>query len=198
MGQEPRPGATAGDCVIGRRGGDDRVAGTARQLLANVPHHFEPSRQVIEGLADILADAAQCAAAARAGAAGRMHHLFARQMLGQRTTGRLLRFGHILGDRRGLGRGGRQPLGLVALQGLDRQLELLGLAFQLLRGAAELGPPIARQLELQPGDLSPRRHRLARHLGDDPLQRGDVVGQGFRGRHGPDYLISPRRDPAQP
>ena len=98
-------------------------------------------------------------------------------MLRQRAASRLLCFGRGLdgcGDRR---RCRRQPLRLVALQRLERQLELLGLARQLLRGSAELGPSISRQLEFQPGDLGLRRQRILRHRGDDALQRGEVVGQ---------------------
>jgi hypothetical protein len=58
-----------------------------------------------------------------------------------------LRFGHAVDDRP-LGCRGRQSLGLVGFQGLDRQLELLGLARQLLRGPAKFGPAVARQLKL--------------------------------------------------
>ena len=76
-----------------------------------------------------------------------MTNFFTREMLGQRSARRLLLFGGFL-DRRGdHGRGGGHPLGLVGLQTLDRQLELLDLARQLLRRAPELGPPVTRQLE---------------------------------------------------
>ena len=66
---------------------------------------------------------------------------------------------------------------LVGLQRLERQLELLGLARQLLRGTAELGPSVTRQLEFQPGDLGLGGQRILRHRGDDALQRSEVVGQ---------------------
>ena len=113
-----------------------------------------------------------------------MQHLLARQMLGQRPAGRLLRLD--CGSRRSppprpARRSASRSAWSVSKR-LDRQLELLDLARQLLRRAAELGPPVARQLELQLGDLGLRRHRVARHLGDDALQRGDVVGQGCRAR----------------
>jgi hypothetical protein len=78
---------------------------------------------------------------------------------------RLLRFGRRLDGWRCR----RQPLRLVALQRLDRQLELLGLARQLFRGPAELGPSITRQLEFQPSDLGLRGQRIQRHRGNDPL-----------------------------
>jgi hypothetical protein len=92
-------------------------------------------------------------------------------------AGRLLRCGRGLdgcGDRR---RCRRQALRLVGFQRLEHQIELLGLARQLLRGAAELGPSISRQLEFQPGDLGLRGQRILRHRGDDALQRSEVVGQ---------------------
>ena len=47
-----------------------------------MPDHFEAVRYVIERLGHILADPPQGAAAVRAGAAGRVTHLFARQMPG--------------------------------------------------------------------------------------------------------------------
>src|SRR6516162_11322189 len=55
--------------TIGRHHG---VAGPARQFLANVPDDLEATRHVIEGLADLLGDLAQGAAATGAGARCRM------------------------------------------------------------------------------------------------------------------------------
>jgi hypothetical protein len=40
--------------------------------------------------------------------------------------------------------GDGDPLGLVSFQRLDRQLELVGFALQLLRRAAKLGAPVTR------------------------------------------------------
>ena len=77
--------------MIGRRRRDHRVAGPTGQLLAHVPDHLEAARHVIEGLGHVLADPAQGAAAMRAGAGGRVTHLFARQMIGQWPARRLLR-----------------------------------------------------------------------------------------------------------
>ena len=74
-------------------------------------------------------------------------------MLRQRAPRRLLRFG---GGRDGRGdfrRGRCQPFCLVGFQSLKRQIELLGVARQLLGGTAELGPSITGQLKLQSGDL---------------------------------------------
>ena len=173
--------------MVGRRRGNHGVAGPARQFLADVPNHFEAPGHVIEGFADVLADAPQRAAAARAGRAGTMPHLLARQVIGQGAPGRLLRFGRICDDRRRFGGHGRQSFGLVGFQRFDRQLELLARARQLLRGPAKLGAAVARQLEFELGDLGLRRHCIVRHRSDDPLQRGDVVGQVGGCRHEADY-----------
>ena len=187
--QQPCSGAAAGNRVIGRRGRDDRIAGPAGELLAHVPDDLEAARYIVEGLGHLFADPPQGAAAVRAGAGGRVMHLFTRQMLGQWPARRLLFLDRFLDRRCHHWRGGGQPFGLVALQTLDRQLELFDLARQLLRGPAELGPPVARQLELQFGDLGLRRHRVARHLGNDALQRSDVVGKALgRDRHAGDWI----------
>ena len=121
--QQPRAGATAGDRVIRRRRRHHRVASPAGELLADVPDHLEAAGDVIQGLGRVLANPPQRTAAARAGWAGAMHRLLARQVLGQRPAGGLLRLGHAFDDGGRLGRGTRQPLGLVGFQGLDRQLE---------------------------------------------------------------------------
>ena len=106
-----------------------------------------------------------------------MPQILAGQMLRQRAPRRLLRFGRGLDDRGHGRRGRREPLRLVALQRLERQLELLRLVRQLLRRTAKLGAPISRQLEFQPGDLGLRGQRILCHRGDDALQRSEVVGQ---------------------
>jgi len=71
----------------------------------------------------------------------------------------------------------REPLGLVGFQRLDRQLELVGLTLQLLRRLAKLGPPVARQLEAQLGDLSLSIDRVPRHSNNNALQRIGIVGK---------------------
>jgi hypothetical protein len=169
VGEQAGAGAPAGDRVIGRRRRDHGIASAAGQLFAHMPDHLEAAGHVIEGLAHLFADPAQGAAAMRAGAGSRVPHLFARQMLGQWPGRRLLPLDRFLDRRRYRRRGSSPPLRLIGFQGLDRQLELLDLARQLLRGPAELGAAVARQLELQLGDLGLRRHRIARHVGDDPL-----------------------------
>jgi hypothetical protein len=51
-----------------------------------VPNHLEATRHVIEGFAHVLGDAPQNAAAAGAGRAGAMPHLFVRQMRSPRCA----------------------------------------------------------------------------------------------------------------
>ena len=154
-----------------------------------MPDHLEAARYVIQGLGHVLADPAQGTATMRAGAGRWVQYFFTRKMVGQWPARRLLRLERGLDRRRHDRRGDCQALGLIGLQGLDRQLELLDLARQLLRGASELGPAVTRQLELQFGDLGPRRYCVARHIGNDLLQRSDVIGQALGRCHEPDYLM---------
>jgi hypothetical protein len=142
-----------------------------------VPDDLEAPRHVIEGLADLVGDLAQRAAATGAGARRRMPPILSGQVFRQWTPRRLLRFGRGLDGGSDHRRCRHQPLCLVGLQRLERQFELLSLARQLLRGSPELGSSISHQLEFQPGDLGLRDERILRHRGNDPLQRGEVVGQ---------------------
>jgi hypothetical protein len=91
-----RADASAGDRVVGHRGRHHCVAGPAGQLLADVPDHLEAARHVIEGLGHVLTNPAQGAATMRAGAGGRVQHLFPGQMLGQWPARWLLRLGRRL------------------------------------------------------------------------------------------------------
>jgi len=175
MGQEPGAGAAAGNRMVRRRRRDDGIASPTRQLGADMPDYLEPTRHIIERLSDVLADPAQRAAAGGAGAWRGMDYILARQVLRQPAPGRLLRFGGGLDRRRHDRRGCGEPLGLVGFQRLDRQLELLGFARQLLRGATELGPPVSRQLKAQLGNLCLGGDRILRHRGNDPLQGLRVV-----------------------
>jgi hypothetical protein len=118
--QQSCPGPAAGDRVVRRRRRDDRVAGPAGQLLAHVPDHLEATGHIVEGLAHLLADPAQPAAAMRADAGGRVANFFARQMLGQCPACRLLLLDGIPDRCRDNRRGCGQPLGLVGFQTLDR------------------------------------------------------------------------------
>jgi len=184
MGQQPGAGPAAGNRTIGCRRRHNDVASPARQLLADMPDYLEAAGHVIERLGDVLADPAQRAAAARAGARGGMRHVLARKMIRQRAPGRLLRLGSTLDGGSNNRRGGSEPLGLILFERLDRQLELLGLTRQPLRGTAKLGAAIARQLELQLGNLGLSVDRVLRHSSDDALQRIRVVGKLIeRDRH---------------
>ncbi len=186
MSQEPGAGAVAGNRVIGRQRCNDGIAGATGKLRADMADHLEPAGHVIERLGDVLTDPTQRAGAGGAGARRPMSHLFARQVLRQRAPGRLLRFSGGLDRRRHDRRCGGEPLGLVGFQRLDRQLELVGLARQLLRRAAELGPSVSRQSEAQLGDLRLGGDRILRHRGNDPLQRLRIVGERIgRYRHPP-------------
>ena len=156
MSEQPRPGATAGDRVVGCWRRHHRVTNPARQFLSNVPDDLEAARHVIECLGHLVGDLAQCATTTGTGAWRGMAQILSRQVLRQRAARRLLRFSSGLNNRGHSRRCCRQPLRLVGLQRLERQFELLTLAPQLLRGAAKLGAPITGQLEFQPGDLGLR------------------------------------------
>ena len=128
MGEQPRPGATAGDRMVGRRRRHHRVTNPARQFLTNVSDDFEAAGHIIEGLGHVIGDLAQRAAATGTGGWRGMAQILSWQVLRQRTPRRPLRFGGGLDGRRYRRRGGRETLRLVGLQRLERQLELLGLA----------------------------------------------------------------------
>jgi hypothetical protein len=169
MGEQPRPGAPARNRVVRCRRRNHRVAGPARQRRANMPDHLEPAGHVIEGLGHLVADLAQRPAATGTSAWCGMPQILSGQVFRQWAPRRLLCLGcdrDGRGDRR---RCCREPLRLVGFQGLERQLERLGVARQLLRRAAKLGPPVTRQLEFQPGDLGLGSQRILRHRGDDAL-----------------------------
>lgn len=126
-----------------------------------------------------------------------MPYILSGQMLRQRAASRLLCFGRGLDGCSDSRRCRREPLRLVGLQRLEGQFELLDLARQLLRGTAKLGPPVTRQLELQPRDLGLSGRRIQRHRGDDALQRSEVVGQIVgRDRHARSGSDPPRHSSA--
>jgi hypothetical protein len=152
------------------RGLGDRVAGGAGEFGADVTDDPVMPGHVVQRLGDILAEPGHPLAAGRAGAGppvgGLMHHLLARQMVGQRIalglrTPRARRRG-VLGLRL------RGVLGLGGLQILQPQLELLDLARQPLRRAAELHSPQPRELDAQLLDL--QRLDLHRRLGRAQLR----------------------------
>jgi hypothetical protein len=78
-----------------------------------------------------------------------MPQILSGQMLWECAPCRLLRLGRGLDGCSDRWRCPSEPFRLVGLQRLERQLELLGIARQLLRRAAELGPPTSL-------DASPR------------------------------------------
>ena len=134
-----------------------------------MPNHLEAARHIIEGFGDLVADPAQRAAVGRTGARCGMDYVLARQVFRQRApcwSVCLDRARDRCSDHR---RGGREPLGLIALQCFDCQLEWFGLARQLLRRATELGPAITSELEAQLGDLGLGGDRILRHRRDDLL-----------------------------
>src|SRR5205085_11716202 len=158
-----------------------------------MPDHLEPAGHVIERLGDVFADPPQRTAAVWTGAGCGMKYVLTRQLCRQRASRRLLCFDRALDYGCYAWRGSREQLGLIGLQCLDRQLELLGLMGQLLRRTPELRPAIASELEAQLGDLGLSRDRILRHRGDDLLQRLRVVRQLIgRERHS---LIESHRPP---
>ena len=121
------------------------LAAPAGEGRPDMPDHLEAAGDVLQHLADVLADLAHRPAAGRAGAGRLVDHLGARQMFGQRPAatldGRVPRLLLAVGrsDRPGRHRARR-------LQLLQHQLELLDRPLDLLRRPAEL-------LAAQPGDL---------------------------------------------
>ena len=124
----------------------DAVALHAGQLRAHVPDHPEAPGHVVQDLGDVLADRAHVGAALWAAAGRLVHHALARQVLGQRTRSRWA-LGHD-GD----GRAGRDR-DLLGLELVEGELQLLDLALEPLRGAAELHAPELGDEELQRLDL---------------------------------------------
>src|SRR3546814_18275378 len=61
-----------------------------RSLRAQVADHMEAARPILQDLGHVLAQPAQVAAARRTAAGRRVHHLLARQMVGQGPAHRLV------------------------------------------------------------------------------------------------------------
>ena len=122
----------------------DRLAGAAAQLRADVADHLEAGGDVFQHLALVLPDAAERgAAAAGAGAGGFVGDGLARQMIGQRRAHRRLAC-RGTGGRPDIGPGGRLGTvgagilsGGIGFEFADQKFELLDVAIQLLRRAAE-------------------------------------------------------------
>ena len=148
----------------------DAVALHAGQLRAHVPDHPEAPGHVVQDLGDVLADRAHVGAALRAAAGGLVHHALARQVLGQRAR------------RAGVRSVTTATVGLVAIGDLglelvQGELELLDLALEPLRGAAELHAPELGDQELQRLDLPRPRIEKRPVLEHHALERFDVFGE---------------------
>ena len=88
MGEQARTRPAPLDRQRRHRRLHDRLASAAAQLRPDVAPPLEERGHVFEHLALVLADPAEHrAAAARAGAGRRVHHVLARQMVGQRLAG---------------------------------------------------------------------------------------------------------------
>ena len=204
MRQRGRCGTAAWRRHRWRRSLRDGVARTAGKLRPHVTNDLEVPRHVIQHLGDVLAQPGHAATTVAAGAGaivGRlMHDLLAWQMLGQRLTLRPVggRRGWCRGIKR-LGAGG--IFGRTGLQFLELELELLDLAADPLRRAAELHATQLRDLEPQLLDL--QRLQLDRGLRclqfalagqRERTQCGGIGRQFGRGeRH-----VSIYQDPARP
>jgi hypothetical protein len=179
LGEKLRAGASARDRMRRGRRLRDLLAVAARPLLAHVLDHLPLRWDTFQRLRHVLAELAQAAAAARTRRRRRQHDALARQMLGQRTTGRQAPLGsraRLRGlRRRDLGRG--RLLGPPRHQLPELQLQLVHQHRGALGGGAE---PVVLQLgdgELEMLDLCVEIVR-ALVLGDQHrLQRGDIVGK---------------------
>ena len=180
VGEKPRACPTTGDRMVRRRRLHHGLAKAAGEGLTNVTDDLEAAWHVVEGLGHVGADPAQSAAAVRTAAGAGMDNLLARQMFGQRSSRRLGGLFACCLDRCGHSRNGRDPLRMVLIERLDRQLELLDGALDLLRRAAKLGALEPGKLEPKLLDLGPRRNRIPRQFADDALERINVIGQSGR------------------
>jgi len=125
LGQQVRAGPAAGDRMERRRRLGDRLAAPAGHLLAHVLDHEPARRHPLQSLGDVLAQLAQLAAAAGAGARHGIDDPLARQMLRQRAA---RRFAAREGAnwRLYLSRFGRDAhLGGSLFQRFERELQLL-------------------------------------------------------------------------
>jgi hypothetical protein len=198
--QEARPDMAAWDDVERRRRLRDLLARPAGELLAHGLDHLPLPRHHLQGLGDRLAEFAQLAAAARAGARARDHHPLARQMRRKRRPHRLA-----ADERAYRRRCGRARDDFIFGRRRGRVLEL---QFQLVEQlAAALGRlPVLLAPQLGDQQFQVRHHRLGaggarlRFLprralsGQRCLQRFDLVGQGLgRARHG--RIVAQRRSP---
>jgi hypothetical protein len=103
-----------------------------------------------------------------------MDHALARQVIGQGAPSRSYAGGL---DGGGNDRGGSQTLGLVDLQRLDSEFELLDAGLQLLERDAELCPLETREFAAQLLDECVGVDGFPRHADNHALERIDVIGE---------------------
>ncbi|TDW59229.1 hypothetical protein EDF57_11411 [Novosphingobium sp. PhB55] len=157
----------------------DRIAAVAGKLGSNVTDDAEAAGDIFQHFDHVLAELAHRAPTGGTAVGIRrcVHNLIATKMVGQWCTARLA--------RGSLGRRifGRMPLdhtlgmGMLGLEILQRQFELIGLERKSLRGPAKLHAPEAGQLDLELLDL--QRRQLDRVLGVLELPSGLVMGRPF-------------------
>jgi hypothetical protein len=86
VGQQSGTGPAAGDRMRRRRRLRDRLAGSARVLLAHVLDHLPLAGHQLQRLGHVLAELVQRAATAWTGLRHRIDDPLARQVLGQRAA----------------------------------------------------------------------------------------------------------------
>ena len=199
VGEKTRACPPAGDRMVRRRGLHHRLAKAAGERLAHVTHHLEAAWHVVEGLGHVGADPPQSTAAVRTAAGGGMDNLLARQVFGQRPSCRLDGLFDCRPEHLGDSGDSCDPLRMVLIQRLNRQLELLNGAIDSLRGATKLSALEPGKLESKLLDLGTRRNRIPRQFADDALERINVIRQSGRiDRHATALAGPSAASPRQP
>ena len=150
-----------------------------------MPDDLVPGRDPLKHLGHILAHPGEPAIGAAAGDLGLVDDDLARQMCRQRLAQRRPSrpgFGFLPGRLRG------GLLGLVLLEVLEPQLELVDRLVELLRRVAEPRPPQRRELDPQlldldrgPAELGAGRGQLVIAFGQHPPQRGELIDGSWLG-----------------
>ena len=116
----------------------DVLAAAAGHHRSNVALDQKAGRNVLQHLGDILADLAQTAAAARAGAVGRIEPDLLPRQVGRQRLAHRPALGRALAGRRGWCLVRRLALGPAGFQFLQLQFQLVGLGLEFLGASAEL------------------------------------------------------------
>ena len=140
----------------------DALARPAAEARADVAHDPERGGHIVELLGHILAHAPHGAAAVGADARALMHHVLARQVVGQRLA---VRPGGVSRPSDGRRRRGRR----FCLALLQTELQLVRFARQLLRRAAE-------RHAAKPGHLHSELLKLRASGHEHGLQEVHIVG----------------------